>query len=1134
MTTSVDQADRKRLSDELDTTFFVEAGAGTGKTRELVERVVVLVANGRLRMPELAAITFTLAAAAELRDRIRRELAHGANDHLRWTPEQRRLCLDASRSVDQAHIQTIHAFAGDLLRTFPLEAQLPPGFEIWDEMQRDRDFDERFRAWLYDEVPSSDRADRREAVARALLLGLQPERLKLLTQRLQEHYDLLATDSAWERGSPMDPIRVANESGAALEELNAVLYCARLGDTKDLCRTVRSLAFTVQQLVAATSEPAAFEAMVRYLLKRPNPMQGRGPDWEVHPVHGNPLPFIRDTLRSTTVRITTTLEAHRAAALADLLGYLAEFTLAYARDRKSRGVATFHDLLVWSRDLLRDYPDVRLAAHKRMQRLFVDEFQDTDPLQAELVAYLAADAVLVAERDWHVLLNHLVPGKLFVVGDPKQSIYRFRRAEVAVYQKVYSAAAQPGASTASLVQTFRSVAPVVDWVNNYFSVEMQPDAGVQATYSRLEPRPALDGLTVDDTATGVRTVGGPDDNKAGDRWTVEARAIARIARKAVIDEWPITEQIDGSWRVRPAEFRDICVLLPTRTNLRRLERAFEDNSVPYRMESGSLVVFTQEVRDLVACLRAIEDPSDQVALVGALRSPAYACSDVDLLRWVEEGGQLSYLWPRRPLEGPVGQAFISLAEFHARRQERSAAATIEALLDDRALSLFAMDHPRPREALRRQRYVVAQARKLASAGDSTLRGFVHWIETLRKNELYDAESAVPDSDENAVRMMTIHGSKGLEFPIVILSGLGGGVRANDGVQLLANHAEGHLEARCTARIGPAFATLGFDGDREKRLEQAQQLRLLYVASTRAREHLVLSLFHSQRYGKSSNAASIWNRLATLERDGTRPTEILQAELESLPPVLLDTLDGLSAPTSEDLEPEAHAAAESAWLSARHTLLATLGQEQLATPSALAHEPEPPDDFVTTVDDNLLRSPRRPRGSTNLGIAVHTVLQWLDLHSLSNLDVLSEQAAAEHGVAANEVAGLAEAAALSAPVRRAVASGQYWREVPVNVEIIGVSLEGSIDLLYQESDGSMIVVDYKTDQVSGRALDLRAGGYAVQGAAYALAIQRATGTTVARVEFVFAAGGDDRAEVFTVREPDIAAVERLIVQRSTGR
>jgi ATP-dependent helicase/nuclease subunit A len=118
--------------------------------------------------------------------------------------------------------------------------------------------------------------------------------------------------------------------------------------------------------------------------------------------------------------------------------------------------------------------------------------------------------------------------------------------------------------------------------------------------------------------------------------------------------------------------------------------------------------------------------------------------------------------------------------------------------------------------VRRQRYVVAQARKLAGAGDPTLRGFVHWIETLRKNELYDAESAVPDSDEDAARLMTVHGSKGLEFPIVIVSGLGGGVRANDGVQLLANHAKGTLEARCTVRpgLGPAFATELFDGDRE--------------------------------------------------------------------------------------------------------------------------------------------------------------------------------------------------------------------------------------------------------------------------------------------------------------------------------
>jgi ATP-dependent helicase/nuclease subunit A len=136
VTVPTDKGDRTRLSNDLETTFFVEAGAGTGKTRELVARIVALVATERLSMPGLAAITFTTAAAAELRDRIRRELAQAAADPERWSDAQRRVCLEASRSVDLAHIQTIHAFAGDLLRTFPLEAELPPGFAIWDEMQR--------------------------------------------------------------------------------------------------------------------------------------------------------------------------------------------------------------------------------------------------------------------------------------------------------------------------------------------------------------------------------------------------------------------------------------------------------------------------------------------------------------------------------------------------------------------------------------------------------------------------------------------------------------------------------------------------------------------------------------------------------------------------------------------------------------------------------------------------------------------------------------------------------------------------------------------------------------------------------------------------------------------------------------
>jgi ATP-dependent exoDNAse (exonuclease V) beta subunit len=243
------------------------------------------------------------------------------------------------------------------------------------------------------------------------------------------------------------------------------------------------------------------------------------------------------------------------------------------------------------------------------------------------------------------------------------------------------------------------------------------------------------------------------------------------------------------------------------------------------------------------------------------------------------------------------------------------------------------------------------------------------------------------------------------------------VRANDGVQLLANHAEGHLEARCTTRVGPAFATQGFDAEREKKLEQAQQLRLLYVAATRAREHLVLCLFHSPRYAKASHAASIWNRVQAMK---VRPTEIPLAALEMLPPVAVAAPADALDPSAEDVDPAAHRAAESSWLANRRRLLAALGQQHLATPSGLAHEPEPPD-----------------------------------------------------------------------------------------------------------------FVDYKTDRVSDRAIALRAAAYAIQGAAYALAVQRATGRKVTRVEFVFAAASVDRAEVFVVSSPDVEGVERLVVERSTG-
>ena len=478
---------------------------------------------------------------------------------------------------------------------------------------------------------------------------------------------------------------------------------------------------------------------------------------------------------------------------------------------------------------------MRLRAQGRFDRVFVDEFQDTDPLQVEIAWFLTSDPSQVAERDWTRL--RLVPGKLFIVGDPKQSIYRFRRADIGIYQQVY-AQLERATDQVVLSQSFRSPEPMVEWFNHHFTEDMQFIDRTQPAYQRLDPRP----LRRSTHGFGVRHVGEQID-KAGDRWLAEAQTVARTARLIVNGEpaWRVADKgSDGP--ARCARYSDICVLIPSRTNLRRLERAFGQQHVPYRIESGWLVLHTQEVRDLLSCLRAIDDPSDQVALVAALRSPAYGCSDVDLLRWIDDGYRFDYERPLRDSDGPVRGALESLRTFHADRLNHTPAALVENFIHDRMLAVQAFGTPQPRDALRRLRYVVAQARTLASSGQTTLRELCDWLESRQREQYYDAESVVPDSDEDAVRFMTVHGAKGLEFPIVILTGLSVATSrvGPRSVDLVPNYKTGVLDIRCGD-----FTTVGYKRETETAMYEAEQKRLLYVATTRARDHLVLSLYHGK-------------------------------------------------------------------------------------------------------------------------------------------------------------------------------------------------------------------------------------------------------------------------------------------------
>ena len=1117
--TPIDAADRARLQDELDATFFVEAGAGTGKTTALVARIVAMVVRNKLDLDRLAAITFTVAAAAELRSRIRRELERAAQDENRSEAERAR-CARAVGEVDLATIQTIHAFAGTLLRTFPIEARLPPGFQVLDPFQADLAFDERFRAWLWDDVPSEfpEALARRDAVRRALLLGLTFDQLRQLAAAFEGQADQLTSASAWPAPPPPEPVRIANQWGQELIDLSRFFPHSKLGEAEDPtiaeCRRHEQV---IQRLANARSETEALQALQSYGKIR---SIGRQSDWLKEPSGQNALKSIKEVQAAANEAVATTLESHRRTVLGAILGYVRDFTLASANDRRRAGVATFHDLLTWARDLLRDQPDVRRRARLRFSRIFVDEFQDTDPLQAEIVWFLACDDATMEVEVWTDVV--LEPGKLFIVGDPKQSIYRFRRADIGLYLKIYGNALAE--SRAQLSENFRSVPEVIDWVNYQFALEMQREAGVQAPYVPLHVPLDLLGRG------GVHVVGGQVDGGADLAREQEAAAVALLAHNAVAGSWSVRDRF-GHWG--KARFRDICVLLRARTNVRALEEAFDRLNVPYRMEGGFLVLETQEVRDLLACLRAIDDPSDQVALVAALRSPAFACSDVDLLDWVGARGTLDYLSSPEALPGTVADAFRSLRAFHAARVDRSVAATTEAFIRERMLAAGAFDGPRARQTWRRLRYIVGQARLLSAAGRPTLRSLVDWLESQQRARIRDVESPLPESDEDAVRVMTIHGAKGLEFPIAVVTGLnatkGGG---SSGVEVLTSRDGPGLEVK----VGE-FQTVGFTETKpfEERLEAAEQVRLFYVAATRARDHLILPLFYGKRAGNSPAA----RYLQALDEFGD--TRWLPLSLDEVPG------PGRSAETQppDNVEsPEEHEAAETVWLNKRMAAIAAAAATPITTATQLARaasanvrsiesdlEDDSSADELPDDGSDPDGPPAEPtqRFAKQLGRAVHATLAEIGPAGGELLAGVADRAARKQRIAGfvTQVREMA-AAALASPSVVAARSRPHWCEVPLGREIAGRILVGKIDLLVEQPDGSLQIIDYKTGAVDPATIDEHASRFRIQGGAYALLLEAVTGKKVSSFVIVFAGPNGGEVELGPVEDLIEEARARLAI------
>jgi ATP-dependent exoDNAse (exonuclease V) beta subunit len=1082
-----DQPARDAIRERLNATVFVEAGAGTGKTQALVDRVVALITDDGVPVRAIAAITFTEKAAAELRDRIRAELA-------------RRNETEALDELDGAAICTLHAFAQRILTEFPIEAGLPPRITVRDEISSRVAFESRWRTFVdaLFEDPGLE-----QTILLMLAANVRVEQLRTVAEVLDDNWDLL------DRIGPPPPLPALDVDGwlAELDDVCALASeCQLPGDDKLAIRLAEIAEY-------GTRIRTAFDDVERVrLLQAPKPSFrvgiGQKGNWRCD------VNDVRDRVRQLGAQRDALVLTVLDGAIRRIVSALARCTVAAVEERRAAGELEFHDLLVLARTLLHDDRHgarARARLRDRYRRILVDEFQDTDPIQVELATLLGSGDPDAGTLAWTEI--DVDPGRLFFVGDPKQSIYRFRRADIATFLAAAEHFAEPVPEY--LTCNFRTGARVLDWINIVFDELIRPHPGSQPEYRALDA--ARDGAPPTEVVL-LGTEPHTDNPDAGELREREAADVAAVITRVIGEAWRVEDRVTKEQRA--ARLGDICILLPARTSLGFLERALDDAGIPYRAETSSLVYASREVRELLAALRAVDDPSDSLSLVTALRSSLFGCGDDDLFEYhVEHNGR----WDVRstppaslPPDHPVVDAMRFLAMLHEDRLWRAPSELLDTIVRERRVIEVAALGGRFRDVARRVRFIVDQARAYVDAEGGTLRDYLRWAELQGTEGARVVEAVLPETDDDAVRILTIHGAKGLEFPIVICSGSTTAAQgAARGVQVLFP-PEGGYEVKLNAGVQTAHFELRKPVDEQMGFHE--KLRLLYVACTRARDHLVVSTHRKDRdltnvdAGNWTHAELLWDAATNAEW-----VPFIAGEHEQ--------------PGAPRVEPAA-APAPDAWEAEHARAFATGAKRAFVAATTLARrvDDQAIDDPGLAKDGRDLELPpwNKGRYGTAIGRAVHAVLQTVDLVTGAGLDETSAAQAAAEGVLGQEatIAALAQSALDSDVVGRA-RSRPFWRETYVAVPLDGITLEGYVDLVYRDLDG-LVVVDYKTDAVDGAELNARLAHYRVQAAAYALAVADAAGEAVTRCVLCFLDPDGAREVVFDGADlaAGIAEVRRL--------
>ncbi len=1131
----------------------LSAGAGCGKTFVLTERFLAELepggAGGRPRLNQIAAITFTERAAREMRNRIRA----ACRRRLQECPEnQVDYWLALIRELDTARISTIHSFCGSLLRSHAVEAGIDPRFRVLDGAQAGTLLFE-----LTDDVLRQRLADRDEA-ALALVTRFGLDRLRgmidrLLAARQEINWDTWRGETAeglvarwlayWRRDTLPRLLRQISESADAktlldlsmrfppnhpvmrhrcdrlLELLPACSSATVVGQVANLPQTEekhgRLATCPTQKRQDETIPAEAGTTNVAELLqdiRDTAKVQGGGTkkNWateEIYERFRDAAKGLRDAIDGVKGRLAFDAEAARPAAEAALrlVALAGEVAGQYDHRKSELGVLDFNDLLIQARELLvgpeRAELRRRLAAQIRL--LLVDEFQDTDPLQVELVKSLCD--------------NEHLRGKLFFVGDHKQSIYRFRGADPSVFRRLREEIPAEGRLPLSL--NFRSQPAILDFVNSLFCEELGPDyESLRASRPQVSPTPAVEFLWATDgrEGEGERGRGGEEEtaDDIGPRERLRRREADWIARRirGLLDSgekivWDEDAAKNGQPAARPARLGDFALLFRAMTNVEYYEEALQRHGIDYYLVGGRAFYAQQEIFDLLNLLRAIDIPGDEVSLAGVLRSPMFGLYD-ETLFWLSRhrdglaAGLMAADFPLE-LDGPqrqlAGQAAKTLRELRGVKDRLPIARLIQ-----EAMRLTGYDAVLPAEFLGERKLanlhkLVEQARSFDKAGIFSLSDFITQLSEFVVRQPDEALAATHPESTNVVKLMSIHQSKGLEFPVVIVPDIGRPRRAAG------------PSVAFTPELGPLLkddkATTGYDlfmaAERDE--EMAELSRLLYVATTRAADYLILSAGVEQ----PGDAAGGWMELLASRFDLTTG-DCKAASDSSLvkvttvePPVHTKPTDLRRRRDLAKMVEKAQQMADDGqgrqprFLAPVPADAAARRQYSFSRLTGMLHA------RTATVSENATNgdaSTEAPLDARGLGTLVHAVLEEIDFSQPGDIADRVRRLAEQH-LSGEDLQRLDEPIEIverfaGSPRAAALATAkEVYHELefmlawpPDDPKPDGRFLQGFIDCLYRGADGGWRLIDFKTNRATAETLAEKAAAYEMQMLVYGLAAE----------------------------------------------